>query len=209
MLIDTKIDIRALLNNNQELDIDTASNPSIKYDLIISDNIITLENNYAYNKTGILVYIVDTPEQMFNEQHINIRYYLRKNTLDMDIKKMFIDLKKELNEKIETITLKDGFLTYNIKMHSIIYIESYRNNVIIHTDKMTYNIRCPLYIIEKKLNMNFIRCHKSYILNILEIQTIKKEEVCLKSRVILPMGKKYKDIVLQAYQNSIDLKLAK
>lgn len=211
ILIDTRIPITDIVvkyakEMDTQIDIDSKDTTLIKYDLIISDDVKILEDTYARNKLGILIYVVDNQEQVFHLQHINIRYYLRKDNIDMDLKKMFIDLRQEINEKIECIRFKDSLLEYTIRMKTILYIESYRNNLVIHTNTISYTLRDTLYHMQNKLNHSFVRCYKSYIVNMEEIVSIKKEEIHLKNSSILPIGNAYKEDVYREYQNFIDLK---
>lgn len=65
------------------------------------------------------------------------------------------------------LTIKNDAKNYKIPLHSILYIEGHRHQVIVHTSQRDYTCYRSLQELEKHLSRyGFIRCHKSYILPI-------------------------------------------
>lgn len=66
---------------------------------------------------------------------------------------------------------------YIINLEDIIYIESVKNDhkVTIHCENMFITARSRIRDIEKQLDRNFMRCHKSYIINKNKVVDIDRE----------------------------------
>ena len=88
--------------------------------------------------------------------------------------------------------LKSGKINYHIIKNNILYIESFRNYIVIHTSISDYTLRYTLKKIHKKLGNEFVQCHKSYLVNLNNVICIKENTIELKNEVTLPIGNKYK-----------------
>ena len=74
--------------------------------------------------------------------------------------------------------------------NNIIYIESRRNNVILHCETADYITAGPLKKYESLLSdYNFSKCHNAYIVNLSAVEAVKKEEVFLTNGTILPISR--------------------
>ncbi|MEH6765684.1 MAG: response regulator transcription factor [Aequorivita antarctica] len=95
---------------------------------------------------------------------------------------------------------KEGlFFTVNKKkarvaFHSIIYIESQREQVKIVTETNTIHTRIALSELEKQLPDSFLRIHRSYIVSKLKIDFVDAREIELRGKY-LPIGRSYKNEV--------------
>lgn len=92
-------------------------------------------------------------------------------------------------------TRKDVFI---IPMKSIMYFQSDLKYVMIHTDKYVEQIYGKLSAIEPDLSSDFLRIHKSYIVNIRYIKKIDKSQkvVILLNDKMLPISDvNYKTVV--------------
>lgn len=80
---------------------------------------------------------------------------------------------------------------YNIDINSILYCEQIRNIMIIYTETDVYKQVISIKKILDKLPKNFIRCHKSYIVNAKKITDTLEETIALKNGIQIPMSKTY------------------
>lgn len=117
----------------------------------------------------------------------------------------FDDLLKEaiddfLNEKRRfsiSLKLKSGVREFNVLLKDIIYIESYGRKIVYHTEDKEIEVYEKISDAENRLSgHDFLRIHKSYIVNLEHVQYIKSYAATLDNGIILPCSElKYKDIV--------------
>jgi DNA-binding LytR/AlgR family response regulator len=87
-----------------------------------------------------------------------------------------------LKSDLRSITIKDGFDTVKIKYDNILYVKSDRNYIDIHTTTKKYSIRNSLDAFLNEINdPNFIRVHRSYIINKFKVTKVKTNSVLLGS----------------------------
>ncbi|WP_010250278.1 LytR/AlgR family response regulator transcription factor [Acetivibrio cellulolyticus] len=67
------------------------------------------------------------------------------------------------NEAVLNINI--GTEIYRIDYNQILYLESYQKKIYVHTENQRIGYYDSLSSLEEKLGENFIRCHKSYIIN--------------------------------------------
>lgn len=72
-----------------------------------------------------------------------------------------------------------------ISIHDITYIEVVKKDMTIYTLKEVYTTRMSLNRIEKELyKYNFFRCHKSYLVNMNQIQSIRQNIVIVNNQEV-------------------------
>lgn len=152
-----------------------------------------------YHNTPV-IFETSYQEHIFDVvNELNCIYYLVKPFTDIDIIKMI--------KKINTFIPQDNQLTftdnqqikYYLKIEDIIYVSSYRHQLIIHTTKSSYNCcNYTLSSLEESCVNNLIRCHKSYLVNPQHIVNIDKQNKIItltgsddKNKDFLPLGRKF------------------
>ena len=87
-----------------------------------------------------------------------------------------------------------------ILMEQIIYIEAERNYCVIVTESGNYTVVSSLKTIESKLPASdFIRVHRSYMINISKLDLLGEDYVEI-SRKVIPVSKSYKEILMSRIQ---------
>ena len=88
----------------------------------------------------------------------------------------------------------------SVARKDILHLESKSHLLIIHTTENEYTIYEKLSAVLEKLSCDFVQCHKSFAVNLRQIQRISAKEVCLKNGTVLPVSraqtKKMKDAYL-------------
>ncbi|CAH2213182.1 LytR/AlgR family response regulator transcription factor [Tepidibacter aestuarii] len=74
-------------------------------------------------------------------------------------------IKKEKNNIISKLTIKNNNEISFILFENILFLEKQDKNVLIHTKKDVYYFQQTLTELESKLSDNFVRTHKSFITN--------------------------------------------
>ena len=87
---------------------------------------------------------------------------------------------------------------------SIVFIESQRNNVLIHCTDTEYVTVGPLKRFEEMLNNNgFSKCHNAYLVNLSKVEAVQKDEIVLMSGDTLPISRARKKEFMVELTNDI------
>jgi DNA-binding LytR/AlgR family response regulator len=100
-----------------------------------------------------------------------------------------------LNSEDDTIFLKTDYKVVKIAISDIRYIEGMSEYLKVHLRSSQKPIITLLSMkkIEEFLPSYFMRIHRSYIINLKEIQEINKNRVIMDAETYLPIGDNYKD----------------
>jgi DNA-binding LytR/AlgR family response regulator len=102
--------------------------------------------------------------------------------------------------------IQDGKNIFKLPHEDVFYLEGYGEYVKVITTNKTYMVRDSLTDFENKLSTdNFIRIHKSYIVNIQKITGFSTIQVILLNTE-LPIGRIYRDKTLSALRAESKLK---
>ncbi len=105
-----------------------------------------------------------------------------------------------------TLLMKRGCEQLRIVKQDIMYIESDKMYVYVHTAERTLRFRIQLKEILIKLNdVNFQRCHQSFIVNMDYIYSLKRYEIILRSGVSIPVSKAYSKQIREVFQKQCDM----
>jgi len=114
-----------------------------------------------------------------------IRYFANKEVSNSDANEIFI---------------KKGSALVKLKIKDIIYVEALENYVILNTKNEKFTIHFTMKAIEYQLpSGTFIRVHRSFIVNISLIKTIKENslDLIIGNEVRdIPIGQSYRDPLL-------------
>lgn len=127
------------------------------------------------------------------------RYLLKPIDLE-EIKEHMITLINEIKiNKYNYILIKNKSNTYKIHLKDIKYIEVHKRYVLIHTIKKDIELTYSLAKLEKELNLDkFVRCHKSFIVNLEYVENIKQNVAILEDDEEIPVSKhRYKNVRLK------------
>lgn len=146
------------------------------------------------NSIDNVVYISETYGELTRCFLNKTRGFLTKPINDdINFGDVFNFLKEHINDKIETIGYMDyGGKKKKINVKQIKYIKAIGRYSKIKYEDKTVTISKNLGNLEKKLKeSNFLRVHRSYIVNVSFINKINNQEVYLSSGDKIPVGAKY------------------
>jgi two-component system, LytTR family, response regulator LytT len=95
----------------------------------------------------------------------------------------------------EYLFVKSGYKTVRICLQDIIYIEGKREYVSIHlTNGKSLMPLISLRVLEEQLpSENFMRVHRSYIVNLKKITTIEHSRIIFENKTDIPVSEQYKE----------------
>lgn len=103
--------------------------------------------------------------------------------------------------QFQQITTERCFAFFNVNkvmvkvlFDDILYVESMREYVYIHLPERTVITKMGIGEMEKMLTSNFLRTHRSYILNTNKLTAYTAEEVFI-DKINIPIGSNYKKLV--------------
>ncbi|MFV8353106.1 LytR/AlgR family response regulator transcription factor [Flavobacterium sp. XS1P32] len=102
--------------------------------------------------------------------------------------------KKENKKVIEKhIFVSSGIKNIKIVFDEILYIESLKDYITIHLEnKISYHLKFNISSFEKLLNQDFVRIHRSFIINVKKLRAYTKNEIEIAS-IEIPIGISYKE----------------
>ena len=112
-----------------------------------------------------------------------------------------LSMQSEFSKRqINTIAIKISRQIVNVRYDQILCIQAYGNYIkIITPTKMLLSLEKISAFELRILDQNFIRCHKSFIVNKNHILLIEESTILLTNDMILPIGKTYKRLFLHKF----------
>ncbi len=88
-----------------------------------------------------------------------------------------------------------------VRFNAILYIESIKDYIRIHTETEKIMTKDTISNFEQKLPMEFLRVHRSYIVNTIKVTAFTRLDIEI-GKVEIPIGASYKTTVLSKLQQS-------
>lgn len=186
-----------------------ASKRLLKYHAIMLDIYLVHEDGVeiarqlrATGYEGALIFTTSSTEHYSEGYSVNAAHYLTKPFNYADVSEA---LKRALAQA--GFTQKQTHIAVTSERQSILlapaqirYIEVYDHNVTIHT--MRYNLQTNMSLnqLEKLLAEHpFVRCHRSYAVNIAHIKALRDTEIYLLTGESIPISRRNKTEVKRKY----------
>ena len=150
---------------------------------------------------SLIVFVTSSAEYVFSGYEVKAFRYILKTDLVNAFDRIFGECLTELKKNIDKVfPLKTTSVVKNLPLNDILYFESNKRVLIVHTKGEDHSFYGKLDDIEEGLqNDNFIRIHQSFLVNALKIKSVSKTEVTLKNGDILPVSKSRATAVKEAY----------
>lgn len=169
------------------------------------DGIQTAEYIRKYKGNCLIIIITSIIEYAVKGYSIDAYDFIMK---PVGKKKFVKVLSKAINEiqvrenKVYTIKRRD--MTVALRLSRIIYIESDKKRVIVHTKEKSYTNNENISIMEKKLqNDGFIRISRYFLVNINHITEIGVKSLELSTGEQLNYSEKFRDPIKEEYMKFI------
>lgn len=100
----------------------------------------------------------------------------------------------------ENIFIKSGYELIKITINDILFIKSDADYTEIIIDNKKHLSSEPLRYWEENLNdKQFVRVHKSYIVNTSKIEKIVGNQLYLSNKILVPIGRAYKELFINKF----------
>lgn len=146
------------------------------------------------NKAEI-IFITSLIEYAIEGYEVRAYRYLIKPVKYDDLKTHILNCIKEIDIKNKQIIIKEQGNRIKLDISEITYIEVQKENITIHTLNKIYETKGTMNNIEKEINCSrFYRCHKSFLVNLEHIKSIKQYIAVLENSEEVPISRyRFKD----------------
>ena len=150
----------------------------------------------------IIVYISSVDHFVYESYQQNTFFFIRKSHFNEDYQnfvkkyqKMHLRIQEEISFIIKGVHI-------HIKQQDIIYVESLRNQIIIHTPIQTYTSYQTLKQTYQELNHhNFYKFNNHIIINLDYVVSIQKQHIELIKQICIPFTRGSKKTFMQRYMH--------
>lgn len=155
------------------------------------------ENGY----TGMIVFTTSHEQFVYEGYEVEAFRYLLKPVKDSDIQAC---VRRVLhNQNRHSLVFSFDKKQYSIDHDEILYISSYGHYITIHTAQEKYEWKYSLKELEPILPQQFVRCHRSFIVNLDHLRKIEGKRILLKDGTIIDIAPGYLDCVRKALIQSV------
>ncbi|MDR0917683.1 MAG: LytTR family DNA-binding domain-containing protein [Oscillospiraceae bacterium] len=157
------------------------------------------------NTDTLIVFVSMHKNYVFNSFDYNPFSFLRKEKIEQDL--------EPLAERIYKKLKKDRLIYFaeesrGLNFSDIFFIEVIRNSLIIYTLNEHFTIRKTLAAIEEELkDSDFVRCHRSFLINISQISKIEKSDIIMSNNKNIPLSRSYRKEVNDKFHNYLRRKI--
>jgi Response regulator of the LytR/AlgR family len=148
-----------------------------------------------------IIFTTNMREHILTGYTVSAMQYLLK---PVNKKDCFICLDKvcDISQNEKYYIYKDNEKTIRIPFSDIIYIEMSSHNATIFRNSESYSMRKTITQIMSEIDdMWFIKCHKSYIVNVRHIESISKNAVTMSEDTIIPVSRNMIDEINEKFIN--------
>lgn len=168
----------------------------VKFDLLFLDIIMEKINGIEVAKKireidrdVEIVFLTSSQEYALASYEIKAFNYIMKQSSQFE-KKIVEAIEHASSRKQDFLLVINKSTVEKVPINKIIFIESDKRKVIIHTTEAVYEMYNKLDHLVKKLdNPKFVRTHRSYLLNMDYIQKIEKKEILTTNQQLIPISR--------------------
>ena len=173
---------------------DALMRPGQPYDLLITDilasginGIEAAEKLRSIGEKLDIIFISSTAEYALEGYRVQALRYLKKPVDVEQLREALMISYRKTSQK-EGLSLTCEGKLYNIRYEEIIYAESQARDVELTLKDRRLVTHMKISDLEKLLPDMFFRCHRSYIVNLLEVETIERYQATMKNEDYIPIS---------------------
>lgn len=178
------------------------------YDIIIMDvmfpegdgieAIKRIQNQFPQTEVIYLTGYIETSKRIFQTRPSN--FLVKPVKIQEVIAAIDKIMAARKNSAAESFVINvNEHRSIRVSLKDVVYFESKGHKVFIHLENETYQIYRKLDLIEEQLDGKFLRIHKSYLINMLYIVSMKSTDVTLRTGTELPISRSNRENVRKTY----------
>ena len=143
------------------------------------------------NRDSIIFFTSTSPQYAAEAFRMQADGYFLKPVQTKELEASLDKSLKNINFIYKKIQIRSEYMTMNIPLKDIIYIEVFNKTCIIYTKQKTITSSISLSELESKLEKEgFLRCHKSYLVNMNFIGEYNNFGFFLTTKQFIPISKR-------------------
>ncbi|MCI5868899.1 MAG: LytTR family DNA-binding domain-containing protein [Dorea sp.] len=155
----------------------------------------------------IIIFTTVSPDHCLESYDLGVEGYLLKPISEEKFDKIFSRYLLPAFPPPDTLNIYSNRLLFHIPVREIYYIESVGRKCIIHTSNQVYETNLALNSIETTLsNAFFVRCYRSYLVNMNYIQAILDLEILLRNGERIPLTLRKRSFLIKTYSRFLTQK---
>lgn len=197
--------------NNMEISVDEFSSGSEliniykrnvkKYSIILCDIIMDGINGIELirrirkiDSSFQAIIITGSCEYVFDGYDVGALNYLMKPISFQKLESEFLRAIKSLNfSNPSKYTITINGKTSFIDLSSVLFFEVNNKTISANLEKEIIDFNMKIKDLEEELkDRNFLRCHRSYLVNMAQVESILQNKIILKHDISIPVGRSYK-----------------
>ena len=191
-------DIRGEEFESGEALLNACEKGTARYDILFLDirmpGLDGLETARALRQKGekcLIVFLSSLAEYARKGYEVRAFRYLLKEEAERELGKVMEACRKELGEE-RWFSFAQGHETYRISLEDILYFESKKRLILLHTETESYSFYQKLDEVEGELEGGrFLRCHRSYLVQERYVRSWKGNSLWLAGGTELPISRGY------------------
>ena len=177
------------------------------YDIIIFDidmpginGIDTARKLRETDSNVTIIFVTNIAQYAINGYEVDAVDYILKPVSYYDFSMKFHrTVAKAAQKKEHIIKVETAEGTRKLRLPALVYVEVLSHYLYFHTTKRDYRSRGNISDVEKELEKyNFVRIHRSYIVNLRYVNKVLSKEVTVGDKV-LPVSRNYKEKLKEKY----------
>lgn len=154
-----------------------------------TNGIELIKENGIYLKGTKLIYITGYDEYIEDVFETELVYLIKKPLNEEKVEKAYLKAIEKINKENKVIVVKTLKETRKVKINEIYYIESDARLVNIYLKNEVLVSYGKLSDMEEMLKGNFLRTHKSYLVNLERVKSYKHNQIILDNGKVIPISR--------------------
>ncbi len=152
-----------------------------------------------YDRRAEIIFITSHFELIAEGYEVDARHFLLKPVKAEKLKDVLVRALSHLSREPSSVLIKAEGEMIKLATDKIIYVESFRHYLSVHTEDGEYRIKENLYTFAEQLGDSFFKTHRSYLVALKRIVRISRTEVTLENGTVLPLARGLYDAINQAF----------
>ena len=203
VLTEAGIEYETVCFTDMQSMIDTLSRKEVQYDVLLCDILAVGMNGIEAAKElrrlgerRSIIFISSTAEYALEGYQVDALRYIQKPIQIEKLKEALISAYRMKDTKGDTLTFQVGDKLYKIPFGEIEYLESQGRETIVSTINEQISVHMKFSDMEQLLpEDSFVRCHRSYIINMHYVKDLARYRFLTKRGVEIPVSQlQYVDV---------------